>query len=298
MKYLKLPKTFDEQIKLIENRGLIINDKEKLKKYLINISYFHLSAYFKSFQCDDKFKDGTTFDDVINLYEFDKKLRLLLLDVLERIEKSFKCSVIYNLAVNHNNSHWYLDHDLYCSQEDFDNFIEPLLKNIESSKEVGIRHYYRKYTEPKYPPSWVALEVLTFGECVKLCRQLKKAEQNIFSRPFDIDKKFLISWMHGLSVVRNICAHHSRLWNKNIALELKLNHRVYGEFFNSNASTRLYNYLVVIQIMMCKINPTSSWLERLNNLISEHQPYLSSMGFPQDWEERFEKIAKIECDKQ
>ncbi|MCK4554461.1 Abi family protein [Candidatus Parcubacteria bacterium] len=102
MNYSKQPKTFNEQIELIKSRGLIIDDEERLKKYLINISYYHLSAYFKSFQHSDRFKDGTTFEDVINLYEFDKKLRLLLSDVLERIEKSFKCSVIYNLAINYN----------------------------------------------------------------------------------------------------------------------------------------------------------------------------------------------------
>jgi len=297
MNYLKPPKTFDEQIELIKSRGLIVDDEERLKKYLINISYYHLSAYFKSFQYGDKFKDGTTFKDVIDLYEFDKKLRLLVLDVLERIEKAFKCSVIYNLAIKHNNSHWYLDPNLYRSQEVFDSFIEPLLKNIKTSKEVGIRHYYDKYTEPEYPPSWIALEVLTFGECVKLCRQLRGAEQNSFSRPFNINKKFLISWMHGLSVVRNICAHHSRLWNRNIVLGLKLKHNVYGEFFNNEASARLYNYLVVIQIMMHKINPTSSWIKRLKKLVGDHQPYLPSIGFPKDWENRFEKIIQIENDK-
>ena len=299
MEYSKPPKTLDEQIEIIKNTGLVIDDEEKLKKYLINISYYHLSAYFKSFQHNDKFKSGTTLENVINLYEFDKKLRLLLLDVLERIEKSFKCSVIYNLAIDHNNPHWYLDLDLYSSQENFDEFIEPLLeKNIKISKEVSIRHYYDKYSEPEYPPSWIALEVLTFGECVKLCRQLKRAEQNSFSRPFNIDRQFLISWMHGLSVVRNICAHYARIWNKNIALSLKLNHRIYGEFFNDSARAKLYNYLVVIQIMMCKINPTSSWVEKLENLVDEYQPYLPSMGFPGDWKERLEKISQIKNDKQ
>lgn len=298
MNYSKPPKTFDEQIELIKSRGLIINNEERLRKYLINISYYHLSAYFKSFQENDKFKDGTTFENVINLYQFDKKLRLLLLDVLERIEKSFKCSVIYNPAIKHDNSHWYLDSNLYYSQEVFDSFIEPLLNNIKTSKEVSIRHYYSKYAEPEYPPSWVALEVLTFGECVKLCRQLKRSEQNSFSRQFDIDKKFLINWMHSLSVIRNICAHHSRLWNKNIVLSLKVNHKIYKEFFNSEAPIRLYNYLVVIQIMMCKINPTSDWMEKLKNIINKHQVYLPSMGFPENWEDRFEKIVQVENGKQ
>ena len=187
-----------------------------------------------------------------------------------------------------------MNSDLYRSQDVFDSFIEPLLNNIKTSKEVSIKCYYSKYTEPAYPPSWIALEVLTFGECVKLCRQLNRAEQNSFSRPYDIDRKFLINWMHGLSFVRNICAHHSRLWNKNIVLRLKLDHWIYGEFFNSENSAKLYNYLVVIQIMMSKINPTSAWVERLKNIINEHQAYLPSMGFPEDWESRFEKISQIE----
>ena len=229
--------------------------------------------------------------------------------MLERIEKSFKCAVIYNLANNDKDSHWYLNPALYVSQDKFDEFVAPLIKNIKTSKEVSVRHYYKKYTEPEYPPSWIALEVLTFGECVKLCRQLKRKKQNSISRPFNIDKQFLLSWMHALSVVRNICAHHTRLWNKNIVLWLKLNHNIYGKFFNNNnnnddddcddvddkTSARIFNYLVVIQIMMCKINPTSTWVEKLENLINTHEPYLYSMGFPNNWKERLKKIHQIEC---
>ena len=292
MEYLKQPKTFDDQVGLIKSRGLLIDDEEKLRKYLKHISYYHLSAYFKSFQKYDKFFDGTTFEDVIRLYEYDKKLRLLLLDVLERIEKAFKCSVIYNLSVKHNDPFWYLDKGLYNSQKNFDKFVFPIFKDIRNSKEVSIKHFYDKYRKTEFPPSWLALEVITFGACVKVCRNLKRNEQNKFSRSFDLDKIFFMNWMHGLSIIRNICAHHTRLWNKNIIIKANISHKDYKQYFNSDekAVMRMYNWLIIIQIMMMKINPNSTWFNKFKDLISEYDVNLKSMGFLEDWEIKFENI--------
>lgn len=288
MEYKKSPKTFDEQIELIKSRGLIIDDEDRLRKYLKHISYYHLSAYFKSFQKDDKFYDGTTFEDVIRLYEFDKKLRLLLLDVLERIEKAFKCSVIYNLSVKHNDPFWYLDKNLYFNEEKFTKCVAPTLNNIKTSREVSIQHFYEKYKKTDYPPSWIALEIITFGECVKLCRHLNRSEQNLFSRSFDLDRRFFLNWMHGLSMIRNICAHHTRLWNKNIILKIKYAHKDYRQLFNEDDKSimRLYNWLIVIKIMIEKINPSSDWLNKFKALIEEYDVQVKSMGFPEDWKDK------------
>jgi abortive infection bacteriophage resistance protein len=285
--YNKLPKTLDEQINLLKDRGLFIDNNKKTKKYLKNISYYHLSAYFKSFQKDNKFYKDTKFKDVIMLYEFDKKLRLLLLDVLERIEKSFKCSIVYNLSIEHNSSFWYLDESLYVNKNKFNRYVLPILENIKSSREVSIKHFYEKYNN-EFPPSWIVFEVLSFGECVKLSKYLKRSEQNLFSKSFNLDKKFFLNWMHGLSMVRNICAHHARLWNKNIVLNINYKHKNYKSLFNSDKTSlmRLYNWLIVMKLMMEKINPTSDWINKLKLLIEEYNIPTKNMGFPRDWQEK------------
>lgn len=287
MEYKKLPKTFNEQVKLIRDRGLVIGSESRVKIYLKHISYYHLSAYFKSFQKGDKFNDGVTFEDVIRLYEFDKKLRLLLFDVLERIEKAFKCSVVYNLSIKYNNPFWYADKKIYLNEHRFNECVSPILDSIKVSREVSVKHFYKKYKKTEFPPSWIALEVVTFGGCVKLCKQLNRSEQNLFSRSFGLDRLFFLNWMHGLSMIRNICAHHSRLWNKNI-LKVKCNHREYSQLFveDKESIMKLYNWLVVMKIMMEKINPKSDWINKLKLLINEYNIPISSMGFPKNWKDK------------
>lgn len=299
MKYNKPPLTIDDQIKLLQGRGLIIDDIEKAKRYLRNISYYHLSAYFKFYQDnDDNFEEKTSFDDVLNIYVFDQKLRLLILDVLERIEKSFKCHLAYDLAMENDDSHWVLNEDLFESQGAYNTFVRPSLKNIAQSKEVCVIHYNKKYDQPSLPPIWIIIEILTFGNCVAIFRNLKLNWRKIIARDYFLGEKFFVNWIIGLARIRNICAHHSRLWNANINFRLKQRHKEYNIFFENEhahktAYTPLFDYLVVMQIINCNFNPHSKWTDRLETIINEHNINIKYMGFPSDWKNRFEDIKDI-----
>jgi abortive infection bacteriophage resistance protein len=108
-KYEKKFLNISEQVKLLKKRGLFFEDENRLRFYLKHINYYHLSAYFKTFQNNNEnFKSGTGFEDVLNLYNFDKKLRLLLLDILERIEISFKSVLSHDITRYRDDLHWYL----------------------------------------------------------------------------------------------------------------------------------------------------------------------------------------------
>ncbi|NCN25447.1 hypothetical protein COT94_02050 [Candidatus Falkowbacteria bacterium CG10_big_fil_rev_8_21_14_0_10_37_14] len=292
MDYNKQPKTIEEQVELLRLRGLIIDDEEKLKKYLSHISYYHLSAYFKSFQKlpADDFKDDVNFEDILNIYVFDKKLRLLLLDILEIVEKSFKCKLIAKVALENGNSHWFLDVNLFQDQEKYDQYIKPVINKTKESKDEGIKHYYKKYNSPDCPPAWTLIDPLTFGEAVNIFRWLNTENRNKVSRDYDLDEKYLLSWMYGLSVLRNTCAHHSRLWNRELFAGVKQDPKLYAEFFNPRKRNRLYNYLVVLQIMAYKISPSSTWVDKLAKLIDEHEINIDYMGFPDDWIDRLNRI--------
>lgn len=300
MEYTKPPLAIEDQTKLLKKRGLLIDDEAKTSNYLKNISYYHLSAYFKSFQDDDdKFKSGTSFKDIVDVYIFDQKLRLLLLDVLERIEKSFKCRMAYELAIKNNDSHWILNTDLFDNQGSYNQFIVPCVNEVARSRETCVMHYYQTYQNPKHPPIWIMLEVLSFGSCVTIYRQLKISEQKTIARSYDLAEKFLINWMQALSRIRNICAHHSRLWNANINLKLKQQHRDYEKFFHNlhtkkSSYAPIFDYLVVLQIVLCKIYPGSEWDQKLHDIIVESDIDIARMGFPDDWKQRFQKIREAE----
>lgn len=291
-KFNKPPLTVEDQISLLKTRGLIIGDEVRLEYYLRNISYYHLSIYFKHFQKDDHFFPGTDFEDVLNIYLFDNKLRFLLLEQLERIEKSFKCRMAYELSVDRNDSHCHLDPELFIRAGSHDEALRLMTDEVQKSREISILHYSEVYGEPELPPIWMIMEILSFGQCVRIGKSLKRDYKNRIARTFGEDEQFIMSWMHCLSVLRNNCAHHSRLWNRDLTLSPKMNHRKYERYFVVG-NKRLYNYLVVIQIIVSKTNPTSSWLERLKELIDEHHIEVRNMGFPEDWERRMADIMTI-----
>jgi abortive infection bacteriophage resistance protein len=293
MKYEKKPITIEQQIELLESRGLIIEDESRLGDYLKDISYYHLSAYFKFYQKDDdNFLSNTSFDDVLRIYLFDNKLRPLLLGLLERIEQSFKCRMAYELSILKNDAYWFEDEAIFSSKDEHAEILKILKEEVEKSKdELSVKHYFEKYGEPSLPPIWILTEILSFGECVKIYRKLIISYRNKVARTYGEDEKFIINWVHCLSILRNICAHHSRLWNREIVLTPNKNHRKYQDYFTD--SNRLFNYLVILQILLGKINPNSSWVDRLDKLVIECQINVSHMGFPKDWKEKLNNIKTL-----
>ena len=126
MKYTKQPLTIDEQIELLKSRGLEFNDVNEAKNSLLNISYYRLSSYLYPFRIpnDDKqrFMSGTIFEDILKFYSFDRKLRLLIFDSVERIEISVRTQLIYQLSLKHN-SQWYLENSLFRNSHSFNKII-------------------------------------------------------------------------------------------------------------------------------------------------------------------------------
>jgi abortive infection bacteriophage resistance protein len=292
-KYNKPPLLVGEQIKLLISRGLCVEeDDETLIYYLQNISYYHLSIYFKFFQTkDDVFNEGTTFDDVVRIYNFDNKLRLLLLEILERVEKSFKARTAYNLSNYNQDAHCHTNKDLYIDISRHNTMQTMFEKVYVDSSEISINHYRSRYNNPTLPPIWTMVEILSFGQVVKYVKGLTRFNQNLVARSLGADASYTLNWIHCLSVLRNTCAHHSRLWNRELTLTIKTKHDTYEKYFNNNK--RLFNYLVALQILLNEINPTSSWQDKLEKLIEEYNVNVNHMGFPDDWKERLSKIKSL-----
>lgn len=155
--YSKNPLTIDEQVDLLKERGLVIRDEKEIIHYLNNISYFHLSSYFKHYQ-DEKsnvFYDEIDFDKILNLYIFDRKLRIEFLDALEKIERSLKARLTHVL------SHSY---GKFCiNMSEYFVSIQPRInEELERSREVFLKTYKKKYRD-EYYPIWMIMEVLSLG---------------------------------------------------------------------------------------------------------------------------------------
>lgn len=260
-----------------------MEDKNKISHYLNHISYYHLTPYCKYFQQDtDTFRANVNFENVLNLYIFDKKLRLLLLDLLERIEMSFKCQIAYTPSLYENNPQWFVSPDYFQSQASYDESMLSLLEKIKTSKEEFILHFYKKYSDA-YPPAWMFFETISFGECCHVYAKLAAKHKKAIAKTYNLNHNFVETWFRSLSHLRNICAHHARLWNKKFTSRIRQKHHIFKNSFAKSDPQLLYSYLVALAVVMKVCNPKSSWLNQLENIITEHNIEIQKMGFPENW---------------
>ncbi|MCU0432064.1 MAG: Abi family protein [Bacteroidia bacterium] len=224
MQFSKPPLPVNDQLLLLQSRGLIIPDTAKAQKYLSNISYYRLSAYSIAFQnpasASHEFKAGVAFDDVLNLYLFDRELRIILFDAIERTEISFRTQLVNQFSINHH-AHWFEDSALFANNYHYTKNLQKLDEELARSGEVFIKHYRNKYTLPARPPAWMSFEVASMGLLSKFYRDLKmcQAKKDIAAHYGLPHPKILESWLLSMSYVRNICAHHARLWNRTLILK-------------------------------------------------------------------------------
>ena len=180
MNYSKPPIDITAQIAALKQRGLTFTDEGKAAHYLSNISYYRLRAYTYPFQDNTNpqhpFIKKVSFDDILELYIFDRRLRLLVFAALEKVEIALRTKIIYNWALAYG-SHWHEDANLYRNYSRFSWDINILHEEIKRSTETFIRHYSDNYTNPTNPPAWMSLEVASLGLLSKLFENLKKGPQ-------------------------------------------------------------------------------------------------------------------------
>ena len=219
MRYNKSYFTIDQQIEKIKSDGFIVKNEDQLRIILENLNYYKLKGYIYS----TKKEYGDSFSvknidilEVIDTYNFDEKLRTFLFEILEKIEVSLK-SKIANVLSNDLGAFGYMDNDNFKeklgSKKYFNhtNFLTNLENYQNRSKEDFMVHYRKKYTEEKYTPLWIMVELLPFGDVSRFYEAYKKNKR--ISKQYDLSPNILASWLHRLSFIRNICAHNSRIWN-------------------------------------------------------------------------------------
>lgn len=297
MKYIKPPLTIPEQIKLLESRGLIIANKIKAEKYLSNISYYRLSAYLYPFKdlATDRFTNGTTFDKVLNLYLFDRELRLLIFDAIEKIEIAFRTQLIYQPALS-GGAFWFRDAANFDDITRMNEHNFQLETEVARSSEVFVEHFKTKYTEEEVPPVWMSFEVLSLGLLSKFYQNLKFSSQakKDIAKHFGLNESLILqSWIRTITYVRNICAHHSRLWNRVLTSRPKILRKPSRIWITQSApnNEKIYYFLCCLWYLLREINPESNVVENLNLLFAKYpNTPLKDMDFPENWEnEKFWK---------
>lgn len=283
MRYAKPALTFEQQIDLLQGRGLAVPDRQRALHWLAHVSYYRLSAYLLPFKDGETFRPGTTFDSVAGLYIFDRKLRLILLDAIERVEVALRTCLTYELSHAHgvfghtesgNFAHWF-KHDRFMSE---------LTKAERDSTETFVSHYRSKYTCEEHLPIWMATELISFGQLSRVYAASHPNIKRVFARRLNVSDRIVGSWLHTLSYVRNVCAHHSRLWNRELAIKPMLPVVSPAWPYRVASNERLYCVLVILRHTLVRISPRCLWHERLLTLFDGHpEVSLDAMQIPADW---------------
>lgn len=301
MQYQHIPTTIEEQITLLRSRG-IVGDENLIRRWLTTVGYYRLSAYWLPWELpagdgqtrSKRFPPGTRFDDFVDIYVFDRKLRLLVMEAVDRFEIAVRARWTNRFSLAHG-SHAHMAHDNFNDGFDHAKMYGKLVQTTHSSREVFIEHYKRKYTDPFLPPLWQVTELMTLGEIsmwTKATRdnRLKDAMARELGLP---NKEKLEGTLQLLAYIRNICAHHSRLWNRrtvkrapnikmfrdDMAIEIRGNQH--------QPENTIYNVLVILGRTLRHQSPDTTFPERVRSLVGSRPNWQQrAMGFPSDWRRR------------
>lgn len=311
-----------DQAARLRQRGLQFSDDARVQHYLTHIGYYRLSAYWLPFEQpavdgqtrNHQFRSGTAFEQVLSLYIFDRKLRLLVMEAIERIETAIRTHWAHALAMRHG-PHAHLDASLFKSPWQHASDIARMAGDLQESSETFIAHYRGQYSEPYLPPIWAVVETLSLGALSRWFKATKDtdAKRDVAQSLGMPTIEVLEQVLHALTPVRNVCAHHGRLWNRRFTLQLPRIKRLKDQMaieeitgtrmqaspcaqcgievvrdqpnVQEQPARQIYNYLLVMAHLMQRINPGSTWRARLQQHIrSANAAQQQAMGFPANWQ--------------
>ena len=277
-------------VALLKSRGLRIEDNRKAEHYIKSIGYYRLSAYMHPFlkmpKEQHQFKDGATFRNVMMLYRFDKKLRMLLLNEIEKIEVAVREAVMNITADMTGDKFWLTNSRHFANNRTFTDTLNNIDKEYRRSTEDFIRHFNATYDDP-YPPVWMLGELLTMGGVNMVYRNLKEDRvRKSISHRFGLQPKVLESWLTTLALVRNSCCHHSRVWNKTNSILPMLPRRISHPWITLQVDPlRTYFDICIIKYFLNVISPGNDMLAKLRWLFVDFPEIdIAAMGFPKNWE--------------
>ncbi len=327
MRYPKSWKSYFDQLGQLIARGMIVTDRDRALDHLERIGYYRLSGYWYPFRTRsgplclldshgrkpekvreerialDCFRGGTTFQNAVDLYVFDKQLRLLVMDALERIEVSLRVDASHTLGALDRFAYLRADlfHDEFSVKLDqnagltrHQDWLAKHAQLIGRSKEEFVRHNRTRYGLPL--AIWVACEVWDFGTLSTLFGGMREAEQDAIARQYGVGNgRVFATWLRSLNYLRNVCAHHARLWNRNIVDQPRLPGAsevgwVASLETDTRARARCFVLLKITRHLLGVINPRSGWPDRMKAHLQAFPDLghlglnLSGLGAPGGWD--------------
>ena len=280
----------EDLVKLLISRGLQVSNEAKAAAYIQNIGYFRLSAYFYPFLKMPKnlhqYKKRSSFNKVLKLYRFDRKLRLIMFNEIEKIEVAVRSTIVNVACAEINDPFWMTNAGYFASGSEFHETMKLIKKEYYRSREDFIKHFKQKYSEP-YPPAWELAEILPLGVITRIYGNIRDFRiQKRIAKRFDLNIPVFESWMTILTLTRNSCCHHARVWNREYTIKALRMKNMQRPWINSNiGQNRVFFNLTIIKYFLDIISPSNHLKQNLQELFKKYPSAdRKAMGFPSDWE--------------
>ena len=267
-----------------------VANENNAEALLRKVSYYRMSGYWYPLLADRQnhiFKPGSTFEQARMLYDFDSRLRQLVLSYIERIEVAVRTQMAYVMSMAYD-GYWFEDVTLFSQQAQHAKALANIQDEYKRSDEQFVRAFRRKYSDP-LPPSWITLEITSFGTMSILYQNLKPGlPKRDVAAAFGVSDTVFASWLHTLVYIRNICAHHARLWNRTLGVRPLMPRRPHHVFIAQPATDtqRVYFVLAIIRYWLNIIEPDNTLTQDLTTLLANYPVvYPGALGFPSQWQQ-------------
>ena len=276
-----------DQIRLLKSEGLGFSDENKAQHILENISLFRMKSYLMPFRQphNRQFKEGATFEDAYSLYKFDSALRKMICSELEKIEVSIRTQLSLIMG-DEAGIYWFENPGNFRDISQHAVLLNNLKSELQRSDDDAIVKFQQNYSN-NFPPSWMTFEISSFGTLSMMYRWLNAGlARRKVAHFYGLTDKVMESWLHSIVYIRNICAHHSRLWNRRLSINALVPRNTHLPFINIPRDTKkVYYILSIILYFLQAVNPQNTFAYRFKSLLAEY-PHVdtAAMGFPKNWE--------------
>ena len=273
----------------LQSRGLVVANTIKAEKYIEHIGYYRLSAYMypllQTPKALHRYKPNTSFGQVMILYRFDKKLRLLIFNEIEKIEVAVRSAIVNVGCEMTGNPFWMTDERNFIDTGKFRRTMDLIESELHRSREDFITHFKQKYSN-SYPPAWILAEVLPFGVLTNIFSNIKVSRiKKMIAHKFGLQTSPFESWLTIIALTRNSCCHHARVWNKQNTIRPMMPNRVAGCWITlTTDALRIYFNLCIIKYFLNTISPQNDMRNKIESLLRDYPNIdIAAMGFPRNW---------------
>lgn len=294
-----------DQLLLLKRRGLNFKDERQAEEWLSKVSYYRLKGYWWQMQDDfvnHHFASGWYFEDIIERYNFDRRLKIILFQAIESIEIAFRAKIINHMSKSHGGL-WYMQTNLFDNKVFHQRSLFKLLEEFKNSNETFAKEFHSKYPNKlsnsqkgyqpsQYPDAWIILEIATLGELSKIYKNINHQlpEKSQIANDFGLNLHTeLSSWIEAIVYMRNIIAHHSRLWARNMTIKpcyvINTRNTWLNKQLTTNEENRAFHIISCILYLCDTIGTGKQLRQKIYRLFKKYDSLpFTTIGFENRWQ--------------